>query len=561
MPAIDSSAHVDHADRVARDRAHAGAHAAAQRAADDHRGRRAGRDRHQHRDRKEGPQHLSASLRAGPGSVCSVATGHPQAYFDSDQVLASSPELDPGRLLDALPRGDGLRVSAVEGSAWSPPAASATSPTSSRASTVSVPVELSGLADGRRSTSRTCAPRPVDLGFLADAPPGVATRLLDAALAGPVVFSEPDEDLRLAWIAWLTYALPDGATLTFSTAGDEDARIRVADEPDAIDATKPCDLIPSLYARVAVQLAARGELRAAVARLEEPDGLALAVHGGATDLIAPHQLPLALQLITELATAGDVARGRPRRRRAPDRRRRHLPRPPRSGGDPGSSPSPTRSSTPKSPRTDRLELPTSVEETRARARRAGRRGRADRGPVRARARDEPEAEKRRRSPSRPSWRTPGPRDEVIEVPFEVARRRGSSRCRSTLGAESPRTEPCRPEPPEEPTKSRCRTWMPGRACWPSSRRRASSPTRACPCCRTSRVRGCADRSDAAGAEARSEPDAVASTSEPERRARWPAAPARAGTGGRAGGRRDDVRARDLARGVRRVAGRGARAGG
>ena len=166
-------------------------------------------------------------------------------------------------------------------------------------------VELSGWQtdDGDFEDMRT---GPVDLGFLADAPPGVATRLLDAALAGPVVFSEPDEDLRLAWIAWLAYALPDGAALTFSTAGDEDARVRVADEPGAIDTTEPCDLNPSLYARVAVQLAARGELRAAVARLDEPDGLALAVHGGATDLIAPHQLPLALQLITELATAGHV---------------------------------------------------------------------------------------------------------------------------------------------------------------------------------------------------------------------------------------------------------------
>ena len=234
-----------------------------------------------------------------------MATGHPQAYFDSDQVLASSPELDSGRLLDALPRGDGLRVSAVEGLGLV--AARRVGDFTHVVTGLDgvFPVELSGWQrdDGDFEDMRTA---PVDLGFLADAPPGVATRLLDAALAGPVVFSEPDEDLRLAWIAWIAYALPDGATLTFSTAGDEDARIRVADEPGAIDATKPCDLIPSLYARVAVQLAARGELRAAVARLEEPDGPALAVHGGATDLIAPHQLPLALQLITELATAGHV---------------------------------------------------------------------------------------------------------------------------------------------------------------------------------------------------------------------------------------------------------------
>ena len=234
-----------------------------------------------------------------------MATSHPQAYFDSEQVLASSPELDPGRLLDALPRGAGLRVSTIEGLGLV--AARRVGDFTHVVAGLDdvVPVELSGWQtdDGDFEDMRT---RPVDLGFLADAPPGVATRLLDAALAGPVVFSEPDEELRRAWIAWLTYAVPDGAALTFSTAGDEDARVRVADEPGAIDATEPCDLNPSLYARVAVQLAARGELHAAVARLDEPDGLALAVHGGATELIAPHHLPLALQLITELATAGQV---------------------------------------------------------------------------------------------------------------------------------------------------------------------------------------------------------------------------------------------------------------
>ncbi|MDA0170689.1 hypothetical protein OJ998_16425 [Solirubrobacter taibaiensis] len=234
-----------------------------------------------------------------------MASAHPQAYFDSDQVLASSPDLDSGMLLEALPRGDGLRASAVDGLGMVA-ARRVGDFTHVVAGLDGVfPIELSGWQqdDGDFDEVQT---RPIDLGFLADAPPGVATRLLDAALAGPVVFSEPDEDLRLAWIAWLAYALPDGAALTFSTAGDEDARVRVADEPGAIDTTQPCDLIPSLYARVAVQLAASGELRTAVARLEEPDGLALAVHGGATELIAPHQLPLALQLITELATAGHV---------------------------------------------------------------------------------------------------------------------------------------------------------------------------------------------------------------------------------------------------------------
>ena len=48
----------DHADRVARDRAHAVAPAAAQGAADDHGRRGAGRDRDQHGDRDEGPEHV-----------------------------------------------------------------------------------------------------------------------------------------------------------------------------------------------------------------------------------------------------------------------------------------------------------------------------------------------------------------------------------------------------------------------------------------------------------------------------------------------------------------------
>ena len=69
--------------------------------------------------------------------------------------------------------------------------------------------------------------------------------------------------------------VPDGATLTFSTAGDEDARICAADESGAIDATEPCDLISRLYARVAVELALRGELREAAAASKRPTALPL----------------------------------------------------------------------------------------------------------------------------------------------------------------------------------------------------------------------------------------------------------------------------------------------
>ncbi|MBE2317071.1 hypothetical protein DVA67_013905 [Solirubrobacter sp. CPCC 204708] len=228
-----------------------------------------------------------------------MAQGHPQAYFDSDQVLASSEALDPSRLLAAVPAREGLLVREVEGVGLV---------AARRIDDFTHAVaDLAGVHaidvvwrenPGELEPLETRAP---DFGFLADAPPGVATRLLDAALAGPVVFTGPDPE---AWIAWITHALPGGERITFSTAGDEDVRIRVAE--GGIDTTEPCELPPSFYARVALELARRGVLLDAVARLEDADGLALAVHGGATDLIAPHQLPLALQLITELAAAGHV---------------------------------------------------------------------------------------------------------------------------------------------------------------------------------------------------------------------------------------------------------------
>lgn len=237
--------------------------------------------------------------------------GHPQAYFEFDQVLASHDALDPHALVAVLPARDGLRVSRVDGLGLV--AARRRDDFTHVVAGVSAAVELWDAdfwaAQPEDLELDELEATPIDLDFVADAPPGVATRLLDAALAGPVIFFAPDEAQRIAWVAWLTYALPDGASLTFSTAGDEGVRVSATTEPspDAIDTTAPCELAATFYSRVAAHLAARGGLQEAVARLQEPDGLALAVYGGATELLAPNQLPLALQLITELASSGEVA--------------------------------------------------------------------------------------------------------------------------------------------------------------------------------------------------------------------------------------------------------------
>ena len=241
---------------------------------------------------------------------------HPQAYFSSSEVLAASPGLE--RLADALPRADTLRVSEVEGlglvaartvdgfthavagldgllgiQLWDAP----------HWRTDPGPVELPALEPGPLDLARA-------LEVLADAPEGVATTLLDAALAGAVAFTDPDPERRAAWIAWISFALPpaQAARLTFTT-DHPDPAVQVsasAEAEGAIDATQPSAAEPSLYARAALELARRGDLTAALAHLEAADGVALAVHGGATHLIAPDELPRALALITELAERGHV---------------------------------------------------------------------------------------------------------------------------------------------------------------------------------------------------------------------------------------------------------------
>lgn len=137
-----------------------------------------------------------------------MATSHPQAYFDVDQVLASSPELDPGALLVALPAHDGLRVSHVAGVGIVAAQRRGDFTHVVAGLDGTHAIDLAPWDDEPADEFGDLEARPVDLAFLADAPPGVATRLLDAALAGPVVLFEPDEARRREWMAWLTYALP-----------------------------------------------------------------------------------------------------------------------------------------------------------------------------------------------------------------------------------------------------------------------------------------------------------------------------------------------------------------
>ena len=68
-------------------------------------------------------------------------------------------------------------------------------------------------------------------------------------------------------------------------------------------------MAPSRYAQVATALAARNP--SALVAAAEPDPIALAVAGGATDLLTPDDLPRALELITAsaaTATSSTAAR-------------------------------------------------------------------------------------------------------------------------------------------------------------------------------------------------------------------------------------------------------------
>jgi hypothetical protein len=139
---------------------------------------------------------------------------------------------------------------------------------------------------------------PLDLSYalelLADAPYGMRETLIDAALEGPVSLVEADEQRRAAWITLLTAVLPDARV---SATGPEEA------DEGAIDTRAPTAAEPSRFASVAAAVAGRNP----AALTGERDAVALAVHGGATDLLTPEDLPRALELITDLARRGEVA--------------------------------------------------------------------------------------------------------------------------------------------------------------------------------------------------------------------------------------------------------------
>src|ERR1700754_3066950 len=230
-----------------------------------------------------------------------------QAYLSDSEIIAATPPLDVAPLA-LLAAQDGLVAAELPGIGW----------VASR--TVNGFTHVVALPDGMRAIELWDAPHwrdfgnliedlddlepaPVDL--LKDAPPGVAEQLLDAVLAGgPVVLVEPDDERRIAWIAWVSYALP--RPLSFATFPAE-VDLCVVTSGEGLDATRASTATPSFYARIAAELARRGDLAAAVSRIDDTDPLALAVSGGAPDLLEPTDLPRALELITDLASRGEVA--------------------------------------------------------------------------------------------------------------------------------------------------------------------------------------------------------------------------------------------------------------
>jgi hypothetical protein len=243
---------------------------------------------------------------------------HRQAYFDSREPRAASPSLGPGALaaLAELYTGeDGLRVDSVDALGMV-----ATRTAAGFSHMLVGPFDgLLGIELWGADHWRAEGDEIEELPSLEPAPPELepAPALLEAVLGGdPVVLVEPDEPRRAALIAWVCFALPrpEAERLTFATFSSRPTGVRLtgttpehagAFEGLVVDGTTSA--VPGHYTRIALELGQRGTLRDATQRLQAPDAIALAIAGGATDLLTPEDLPRALELITALATDGDVA--------------------------------------------------------------------------------------------------------------------------------------------------------------------------------------------------------------------------------------------------------------
>jgi hypothetical protein len=174
---------------------------------------------------------------------------------------------------------------------------------------------------------------PAALALFSEAPAGVAETLLDAASAaidgGPrVVVVEPDAKRRVAWLAWLSFALPPSVArrLTFTTFS---GRPRYALDVHVCMTTPSCDIDfaahelgqtvvlidaqrpalegrRSLYARTAQALAQSGPdvladaVRAVDAEPARTRGVALAVVAEATEVIDDDDVGAVLELLVSI---------------------------------------------------------------------------------------------------------------------------------------------------------------------------------------------------------------------------------------------------------------------
>jgi hypothetical protein len=244
-----------------------------------------------------------------------VASGHQQAYLSASEVIAASPSLDAAGLELPDPGGDALLV--VERNGLGRVAACLSGDFTHVVTGIDRGAELWRAAfwrdGGFELEELDELPAGLELAdaleLLADTPYGVREALVDAALDGPVVLVEPDEERRAAWVAWLSAVLPDPPT--FTTFATHPVGVRVtattpahaAAFPETIDTTVAATTHASRYATIATAVAGRDP----AALGSEADPVALAVAGGATDLLTPEDLPRALELITALARRGEIA--------------------------------------------------------------------------------------------------------------------------------------------------------------------------------------------------------------------------------------------------------------